>query len=422
MVDHGCWPEFWPKDRPLHTYIADQLLPELNVGYGNEMSRYFSWVVPSDLTRDNDPDYVFLMGEDSSLFLIHNKGPGPESLLDPEYFELELQGAEIQLWKDPETGEDVPCPIDHDTSEGFAIQKLLTWYEGQAQLYRVLNRGADPADRRKIVSTALWHLNRSFRLIELSGSSILEQRKIENFPSLQAAKNSKYFSPSDFFSHRGIKAGSWILLTLDNSALAMILMGLVEHRGFAKGHTPEVGKTSNWLSVEENIQVIDTETGEYEFQFKLSLVGSSSPLQIVSVVQSVLEFAFYSGVDLIKNPDQSASLSLFFQKHMEGLMAEKYNYRAENFFKAAGAERIFPATLNSGAANWPLDWGSCGSVVLKIDVLSIDPSFGSVTDQSVQKLNLKESRPNWEASDFSRIDPSKYLQRLGQQWQNNLGS
>lgn len=238
-------------------------------------------------------------------------------------------------------------------------------------------------------------------LVITKGNSKIEVDATYQFPPLNQSDDRTGREVRRFFRERRINSGDYLLTSVSEYLLAAAL-NPVTINDFIKNNV----LAGNYFSFEDQSNYRNSlkyRAAEDDFEFRILVMQDpeETAADLVARIKPILELIFDRIENYFKSEDDEAGLSLVL------------GYSGDEF------DQIWEAILTGGMFEHGSDelfrgweWVSPEIVTISIMRVEIDPSRGTPDWKSMKIREYSETRSSWHHTNFAKIEPQAYLDRL----------
>ena len=238
-------------------------------------------------------------------------------------------------------------------------------------------------------------------LARTKGNSTLEVDATYPFPPLNQTEDRTGREVRKFFRQRRLNSGDYTLTSISKYLIAAGLNPLALEDFVQNNRLPE-----NYFAFRDEITFMNSleyraAQDEIEFRILITQDPEDTAVELVAKIKSILELIFERIDSFFRAADEYDGLS-----QVLGYSGDEFGRLWEDVLLGGFFEE------HDGAIFKGWEWVRPDTVTISIMRVEIDPSRGIPEWSNVKIREYSETRSDWHQTNFAKIDPQAYLDRL----------
>jgi hypothetical protein len=254
----------------------------------------------------------------------------------------------------------------------------------------------------KWLRETLKNISFEVSLVKLTKGSDSEIESTHSFPSILGASDRSGGHTRRFFRSRRISVGNYTISALPQHLLAAAFNPLM-----LKEYARDNRAAHKYFEFVEqhpysNSLLYVADKNHFEFFIALTDDSGEGESSLVSKIKLIMDFVFRDVESYFTDEGDEAAVA-----RALGYSDEEYEIINEAF--------IGPWPDDIETESLLEDWVWPESISIRLLHMDIDPSRGTPDYDSITIQDFHETRSGWSRTNFAKIEPSAYLERLKQQ-------
>jgi hypothetical protein len=275
------------------------------------------------------------------------------------------------------------------------------------------------SSQEELVRATLRNIRNEVTVVRLAGEGALEIQETAHFEPLLGFGDRSGSSVRKFFRERRIVSGNFELGFVNHYLMNAVLNPLAIEEFLQTGIVPKDYFTvPDYAPYERNVYCPNklyyvAEEEEFRFEIGLERDPEYTDAERVMLIRRVLDFIFSDVGDYFRDEQEEAGIREVLKCSDKDL--EKI-WEAFYLSLASDQDAWFHEEFSDLVQNWVVP----ELVEVSISTVEIDPSRGTKLWESMKVTQYSESYKEWQRTNFEKIQPRAYLERLQSQYGNSV--